>query len=160
MAIKNLNSTPNDLLTAALEKQQQEIKQKPAPSASVGFNQSDNSVVTKTREPETAAVQDLPPSYQDTMTPRHHDTVIPRNQGDLTDLVRKAVKQFGKEAATHRFTLAEKNAIAEVVFAYRGKGIKTSENEMTRIAINYLIFDYQLNREKSILNQILEKLNF
>lgn len=160
MAIKNLNSTSNDLLTAALEKQQQEIKQKPVPLAPVGFNQSDTAVVARTREPETTSDRSVQPSQQDPMTPRHHDTVIPRDQGDLTDMVRKAVKQFGKEAATHRFTLAEKNAIAEVVFAYRGKGIKTSENEMTRIAINYLILEHQQHGEKSILNQILEKLNF
>src|SRR5579859_7699590 len=41
----------------------------------------------------------------DTMTPRHHDAII--------ELIRSAVKTFGKEAATHRFTLEEKKAVAD-----------------------------------------------
>jgi len=159
MAIKNLNSTPNDLLTAALEKQQQEIQQKPVSSASVVPGQPDASVVDRTREPETEAVQNLQPSYQDTTTPHNHDTVLPWYHGDMMNTVRKAVKQFGKEAATHRFTLKEKSALAEVVFTYRGKGIKTSENEITRIAINYLILDFQRHGQGSLLAQILEMLN-
>src|SRR5437764_4589729 len=45
--------------------------------------------------------------------------------------VRKAVKQIGKEAATHRFTLEEKNELADIEYTYKRQGIRTSENEST-----------------------------
>jgi hypothetical protein len=104
---------------------------------------------------------------QDNKQPRHHGTVIPRHQGiktprnhdTLIQTIRSAVKQFGKEAATHRFTPDEKKAVAEVVFAYRNRGIKTSENEIARTGVNFLIEDYKVNGEKSILDQVLKALN-
>jgi hypothetical protein len=92
----------------------------------------------------------------DTTIPRHHDTAVspmpPRNQDttvadaedDILNVVRKAVRQIGKEAATHRFTLNEKNSLAEIEYIYRRQGIRTSENEITRIAINY--FHRRLSR--------------
>ena len=52
----------------------------------------------------------------DTVIPRHHDTTVPRVHGVMVELVRKAVKEFGKEAATHRFTMAEKRSIADIIF--------------------------------------------
>ena len=66
------------------------------------------------------------PSNNDAMVPRYHDTAT-------IEVVRKSLKTFGKEAATHRFTLEEKQAIAELIFAFRQKNIRTSENEITRI---------------------------
>lgn len=103
----------------------------------------------------------------DTMTPRHHDTIIPFNHdtttpregSDIFEVVRKSVKQIGKEAATHRFTLEEKNAFADIEYTYKRQGIRTSENEITRIAINYFIEDYRQNGEDSLLANILKRLN-
>ena len=66
----------------------------------------------------------------------------------MIQTIRAAVKQFGKEAATHRFTPDEKKAVAEVIFAYRNRGIKTSENEIARTGVNFLNEDYKLNGEK------------
>jgi hypothetical protein len=43
------------------------------------------------------------------MPPRNQDTVVAHVEDDILDVVRKAVRQIGKEAATHRFTLDEKN---------------------------------------------------
>ncbi len=74
-------------------------------------------------------------------------------------MVRKAVKEFGKEAATHRFTQAEKKALNELVYTYRQQGMRTSENEITRIAINYLLHDHQVNGQNSILHKSLQSLN-
>ena len=48
-----------------------------------------------------------------------HDTVIPRNHDRLVEKLRLAVKQYGKEAATYRFTSEEKDALAAAVFATR-----------------------------------------
>jgi hypothetical protein len=106
-------------------------------------------------------------SNSDTMIPRHHDTTVSRNHDtttpqqntDVFEVVRKAVKQIGKEAATHRFTLEEKNLLADIEYTYKRQGIRTSENEITRIAINYLIEEYRQNGEESILVKILKRLN-
>jgi hypothetical protein len=107
----------------------------------------------------------------DTVIPRHHDTAVstmtPRNQettvahaeDDILDVVRKAVRQIGKEAATHRFTLDEKNSLADIEYTYRRQGIRTSENEITRIAINYFIEDYRTHGDSSLLAQTLKRLN-
>ena len=69
------------------------------------------------------------------------------------------VKQIGKEAATHRFTLEEKNILADIEYSYRRQGIRTSENEIARIAVNYLSQDYRINGETSILAKVLKLLN-
>ena len=127
---------------------------------------------TKSTPPprETPQLPDKPqpndtviPRHHDTtvsiMQPRHHDTTIPQADDDIFDVVRKAVKQIGKEAATHRFTLDEKNLLADIEYTYKRKGIRTSENEITRIAINYFIEDYHKNGESSLLATIIKRLN-
>lgn len=99
--------------------------------------------------------------------PRHHDTTVSRNHDAMQpwyhdtaiELIRKAVREIGKEAATHRFTLEEKKAIREVVFTYENRGILTSENEITRIAVNYVLNDYKENGENSLLGKVLKALN-
>jgi hypothetical protein len=93
------------------------------------------------------------------MQPSNHDTTIPQAEAVIFEVVRKAVKQIGKEAATHRFTLDEKNLLADIEYTYKRQGIRTSENEITRIAINYFIEDYRLNGEQSLLAKLLKYLN-
>jgi len=103
----------------------------------------------------------------DIMTPRHHgivqpsnhDTATPREEDDIFEVVRKAVKQIGKEAATYRFTKDEKNVLEDIKYSYKRRGIITSENEITRIAINYFTEDYRKNGELSMLATILKRLN-
>ena len=104
---------------------------------------------------------------RDTTTPRNHDTVIPRYHdtttqqvyGVVIEPIRKSVKEIGKEAATHRFTEAEKKEIADLIYTYKNTGIKTSENEITRISVNFIVGDYKENGENSVLHKILEVLN-
>ena len=93
------------------------------------------------------------------MIPRHHDTTLSSNQDIITEIIRKAVKHLGKEAATYRFTQEEKKALADIVYTYKGQGIRTSENEITRIAINYLVENYKQDGENSILARVIERLN-
>ena len=85
--------------------------------------------------------------------------MTPQDEIGIFELVRKSVKQIGKEAATHRFTLEEKNQLADIEYTYKRQGIRTSENEITRISINYFIEDYRKNGEQSILAKILKRLN-
>lgn len=101
----------------------------------------------------------MTPRYHDTTVSRYHDTMTPRYNDAIVALVRKAVKEFGKEAATHRFTETEKKEIADLIYTYKNRGIKTSENEITRLAVNFILEDYKENGEKSILHNILEALN-
>ena len=98
-------------------------------------------------------------SNRDTTTPRNHDTTVSRYHDTIIELVRKAVKEFGKEAATHRFTVEEKRALADIIYSYKGQGIRTNENELTRIAINYLVNDYKENGKNSVLDRVLKALN-
>lgn len=99
------------------------------------------------------------PSNHDTVVPRHHDTTVSRIHDAMIELVRKAVKEFGKEAATHRFTQLEKTEIGNLIFTYKNQGIKTSENEITRIAVNFIFEDHKENGENSVLHKIIEALN-
>ena len=108
----------------------------------------------------------LLPFNQATMPPRHHaiEGAWHRYQDAMVQTVRAAVKLFGKEAATHRFTPEEKKAIAEIVFTYKQRDIRTSENEITRIGVNFIgvnfiIRDYRENGESSLLHGVLKALN-
>ncbi|RJQ26832.1 hypothetical protein C4565_06140 [Candidatus Parcubacteria bacterium] len=101
----------------------------------------------------------VPPSNSDTMTPRYHESLPPRVHGVMLEVVRKAVREFGKEAATHRFTQSEKKEIGDLIYTYKNQGIKTSENEITRIAVNFIFEDYKENGGNSVLYQILNALN-
>jgi hypothetical protein len=95
----------------------------------------------------------------DTKPPSNHDTTVSRYHETMIETVRKAVKQFGKEAATHRFTVDEKNAIADLVFTNKRLGIRTSENEIARIAVNFILEDQLENGENSILAKVLKVLH-
>jgi len=99
------------------------------------------------------------PKATDTVVSRHHDTMTPAITAELLESIRQAVRQVGKEAATHRFTQAEKQALRDIEYAYQSRGIRTSENEITRIAVNHLVEDYQEKGEDSILAKVLERLN-
>ena len=93
------------------------------------------------------------------MIPRNHDTTLSLSEDEILEAVRKAVKQVGKEAATQRLTLEEKQALADIEYSYQRQGIRTSGNEIMRIATNYIIRDYRKNGENSVLAKIIKQLN-
>lgn len=95
---------------------------------------------------------------RDTTAPRSHEAVTPL-ASEMVEQIRRAVKEVGKEAATHRFSAEEKQAVGQIVFSYKQQGIRTSENEIARISINYLVRDYRQRGSQSILAQILKELN-
>ena len=88
---------------------------------------------------------------QSSMTSRRHDAIIEK--------VRKTVKAIGKEPSTHRLTPEEKRAIIDIVYSYKSRGIKTSENEIARIAIGFLVNEYKENGKNSILHKAIKALN-
>ena len=60
----------------------------------------------------------------------------------MIEAVRKAVKHIGKEPATQRLTLEEKQALDDIEYSYKRQGIKTSGNEIIRIATNCIVRDF------------------
>ena len=105
-------------------------------------------------KPKAKPQKKLSSIKRDTTIPRHHGITTP----SMVKGIRKAVRQIGKEAATHRFTREEKDAIARIVFTYGQQGFKTCENEITRIGINWLLEDYQANGQRSALHKVLAAL--
>ena len=112
-----------------------------------------------TPQPSSLTPDTVIPRHRDTIQPSNHDTTIPLNEEDLLETVRKAVKQVGKEAATQRLTLEEKQELVDIEYSYKRQGIKTSGNEIMRIATNYIVRDYRKNGEQSVLAKVLRKLN-
>ena len=118
-------------------------------------------------EPRGKTNDTVIPRYHDTTIPKHHDTTVSSNHdtmvspGDdgMIEEVRRAVKQVGKEPATQRLTLEEKQTLRSIEFTYGQQGIITSGNEILRIATNYILRDYQKNGENSILAKVLRSLN-
>ena len=94
------------------------------------------------------------PRSRGTMTPRHHGTV-PRS---LVRRLRKAVKVVGKEAATYRFSAEEKEALANIVYRCGRQGYRTSENEIVRIGMNWLIEEYREKGGQSLVLKVLRAL--
>ncbi len=77
---------------------------------------------------------------------------------DLIAGIRKVVKNPGREVSFVRVSPEEKGQLADIVYTYRRQGQKTSENEINRIAINFLLEDYRANGEQSILARTLAAL--
>lgn len=125
------------------------VSEKPHPRKEDNKPNSQADISPKTVKPRDQA--SMVSSNRDTTVSRIHDTMV--------ETVRKAVKEIGKEAATHRFTPEEKRAILDIVYSYKGSGIKTSENEVARIAVNFILEDYKQNGRNSILDRVLKVLN-
>lgn len=84
------------------------------------------------------------------MLASYHDSLIAD--------IRKVVKNPGREVAFVRVSPEEKGQLADIIYTYRRQGQKTSENEINRIAINFLLEDYRANGEQSILARTLAAL--
>jgi hypothetical protein len=72
--------------------------------------------------------------------------------------IRKLVKTPGKEVSYVRLTPQEKDELAEILYTYKRRGTKTTENEITRIAVNYLVVDYKENGDASVLSRVISAL--
>ena len=78
---------------------------------------------------------------------------------ELINCIRKRVKETGKEATTHRLSINERKALLEIVYHYKLQGIRTNENEIARIALNFLIQDYKERKQDSLLARVIAALN-
>jgi len=105
-------------------------------------------------EKDTAA-----PSIQSTINASNNASMHALLQDGMIETIRKAVKDVGKDSATYRFTPEEKKALLELGFSFKMQGYKTSENELVRIAINFILEDQRLSGRESVLQKVLEALN-
>jgi hypothetical protein len=137
---------PSEIYTA-----QKPIRKSPNPTVV-----SNKQEVTKKAKQKSKAIT-IPRNHA-TMPPRNHATMPPRYHDTVVEMIRKAVKELGKEAATHRFTVEEKKMLVDIVYSYKRQGIKTSENEITRIAVNFIVNDYKENGKNSVLEKALRAL--
>ena len=90
-------------------------------------------------------------------------STLSNDHDNLIETIRKTVKQVGKDTLFVRLTTHEKHRVASAVFTlnekYRGESRKTSENEIGRIGVNYILEDYKTNRENSILARVMSALH-
>ena len=91
------------------------------------------------------------------------DSMLTNTQDDLIETIRKTVKQVGKDTLFVRLTPDEKHQVASAVFTlnekYRGESRKTSENEIGRIGVNFILEDYKANGRGSILARVMAALH-
>ena len=154
---------------------QQSIKSKPKLSSDL--SESENHRVTKNT---------TIPCNHDTVTPSNHDTTIPIHQypsnssthttkvtanqpatvfdnhatktRTMVHQIRGCVHRIGKETATYRFTRDEKVGLVEIVYQQGKVGVRTSENEIVRIGLNWLLQNHHMQGEGSMLSLVLEAL--
>jgi len=136
------------------ERKEEQTAQEQSPIPSLSSEQNKQAEVTS-----DTMIPRYHDTKHDTTVSSNHDTTIPSFEEDLLEAVRKAVRQLGKEPATQRLTLEEKQALADIEYSYKRQGIRTSGNEIIRIATNYIVKEYLQNGENSILAQVLKKLN-
>lgn len=77
---------------------------------------------------------------------------------DPVEIIRRIVKRPGKEVVYVRLTPEEKSQLADVVYRYKRQGVRTSDNELGRIAINNLLADYREHGDESMLAKVLAAL--
>ncbi len=77
---------------------------------------------------------------------------------ELVETVRRVVKTLGKEVSFVRLTAAEKEELGELIYAFKQQGVKTTENEINRIAINVILADHRANGDASLLTRVLAAL--
>lgn len=79
---------------------------------------------------------------------------------EMIEAIRKVVKNPGKEEVLYvRVSKEEKDTLDDVTYTYKRQSIKTSDNEIVRVAINTLLADYKINGANSLLAILLKSLH-
>ncbi|MDQ6735706.1 MAG: hypothetical protein M3Z35_16595 [Nitrospirota bacterium] len=113
-------------------------------------------------EPKADTKQTEPPVKPSASAPkndRYHDSNLSSDQSAMFAQIRRSVRARGTEQSIHRLSPQEKRDIKDIVYAYDTQGIRTSEVELTRIALNFLIADHKEHKKGSILAKVLSSLN-
>jgi hypothetical protein len=112
-----------------------------------------NDVMVSTMQPRINA------SKHTSMQESNNTSMHASNQESIIETIRKAVRIVGRDTATFRFTPEEKKAILELSFSYKMQGYKATENELIRIAVNFLLEDQKQNGRNSVLQNVLDALS-
>jgi hypothetical protein len=79
---------------------------------------------------------------------------------EMIEAIRKVVKNPGKEEVLYvRVSKDEKDTLDDINYTYKRQGMKTSDNEIARVAINTLLADYTVNGANSLLAILLASLH-
>jgi hypothetical protein len=148
-------SLQNEAISAPVAPPERLEHHSPTSSAPSSLAQSSNQPPTHVAS-EAAMVEDLPPSTS--VLASNQASTLASYHASIIDAIRKTVKKGGKEVTFVRLTPEEKNQLTDLVFTYKRQDIKTSENEISRIAINFLLEDYKIHGDASILAQVIASL--
>jgi hypothetical protein len=80
----------------------------------------------------------------------------PEEPADPIAAMQHALRTIGKEIYYIRVTPAEKRRIDDLAHALKQQGIRTSANEIGRIALNHLLADFDAHGDQSVLARVLE----
>lgn len=78
---------------------------------------------------------------------------------DAVAQIRQTVKAPGREVSYVRLTPTEKEQMMEVVYAFRRRGQKITETEISRLALNCLLADHERHGEESMLSRLIDSLH-
>lgn len=129
-----------------------DVSESPSPTT----GQPKISAITKSRQPAST------PARRSASKPA---SVLSRKQDssqaseDMIEQLRQSMKYAGKEAFFGRFTPDEKALLRDIAYTYKRTGTKTSENEIARIGVNFILNDYEANGENSLLHRVLKALS-
>jgi len=100
-----------------------------------------------------------PTSKQESLQASNHASTLATPE-NIIEIIRKVVKTPAKEEVLYvRVTKEEKLQLGDIEYTYERQDIATSANELGRIAINFLIADYKVSGENSILAKVLKALH-
>ena len=127
----------------------------------IGVNPKLNQAIKQTQKDEK--MHDSKQSEQESQVVRDNggsqDNTHASYQASTIERIRKVVKDNGREVTYVRLSPEEKQLVKDLVYTYGRMGIKTSENEIVRIALNYILEDYQESGKESVLEKVIEALN-
>ena len=113
----------------------------------------------KPKEEQKASVTRKEPSKKAIKKESYRASTIASKQDSMIEVIRRTVKSLGTKVSFTRVTPEEKARLADIIYTYKRQGVKTSENEINRIAMNFLIEDFHNNGKESVLAQVIEALN-
>jgi hypothetical protein len=119
-----------------------------------------NQQIDKVSKPASSIAVKKP--YKKAMPPASTKAIVSASMialNDTIEIIRKAVKRTGEKVSYIRLTKEEKAEIKDIIYTYDKQGIETSENEIGRIALKWLIEDYKISGQNSVLAKVLAALN-
>jgi hypothetical protein len=118
-------------------------------------------LMTAASAPSTASAADAPVETPASEQASQLASVLalPLTPPISIEAVRRIVKVVGREVSFCRVSPEEKAQLAEIVYTYKRRGVRTSENEINRIALNAILLDYATNGAQSLLARTIAALH-